>query len=129
VAGTIASVGAGHVGLTTAACFAHLGHTVVCADIDEHKVRTLSEGRIPIHEDGLEAIVREELATGRLRFVLGAADLSHIEAAASEPASSLAHDSIVVTQVRRPRGYDRRIGHEFLNPAPAGAASPKTPAP
>ena len=70
----IAVIGAGYVGLTTAACFTHLGHDVVCADIDPDRVEALQQGRLPIVEDGLEALVADGLHTGRLRFVLGAAE-------------------------------------------------------
>src|SRR5688572_15998146 len=68
----IAVIGAGYVGLTTAACFSSLGHDVVCADIDEQRVERLRAGEIPIVEAGLEAIVREGMEGGRLRFVVGA---------------------------------------------------------
>src|SRR5690554_843241 len=70
----IAVIGTGYVGLTTGACFSALGHDVVCADIDAGKIERLSRGEIPILEAGLEEIVREGLASGRLRFVLGAAN-------------------------------------------------------
>ena len=68
----IAVIGAGYVGLTTAACFSSLGHDVVCADIDVDRVARLSGGEIPIVEGGLEALVREGMEDGRLRFVVGA---------------------------------------------------------
>src|SRR5207248_11537514 len=68
----IALVGTGYVGLTTGAYLAHLGHRVVCADIVPEKVEMLSRGEIPIFEHGLEELVREGLAAGRLSFVLGA---------------------------------------------------------
>ena len=61
----IAVIGAGYVGLTTAACFSSLGHDVVCADIDEDRVERLSAGEIPIVEAGLEALVREGMEGGR----------------------------------------------------------------
>jgi UDPglucose 6-dehydrogenase len=64
-------VGTGYVGLTTGACFAHLGHHVVCGDIDERKIESLRRGRIPIVEEGLEAIVREASDAGRLEFAVG----------------------------------------------------------
>ena len=48
----IAVIGAGYVGLTTAACFAHLGHDVICADIDAERVARLNKGEVPILEDG-----------------------------------------------------------------------------
>lgn len=67
----IAVIGASYVGLTTAACFARLGHDVVCADIDEAKVAQLQRGEVPIVEAGLEGLVREGLESGRLSFVLG----------------------------------------------------------
>jgi UDPglucose 6-dehydrogenase len=72
--GNIAIIGTGYVGLTTGACFAHLGHTVVCADVDAAKVEGLSRGEVPILEAGLDELVREGLQSGRLRFVLGAAN-------------------------------------------------------
>ena len=68
----IAVIGTGYVGLTTGACFAHLGHDVVCADIDEDKVARLQRGEIPILETGLDNLVNEGIQDGRLRFVLGA---------------------------------------------------------
>ncbi|CAB4935103.1 MAG: nucleotide sugar dehydrogenase [Actinobacteria bacterium] len=128
----IAIIGTGYVGLTTGACFAHLGHDVLCADIDPVKVQTLSEGRIPIHEEGLEAIVKENLEAGRLQFVLGAehavkgrefiylcvptpqgpdgsADLSYIEAAAREIAPHLDRGAIVVNKSTVPVGSTRLV--------------------
>ena len=68
----VAVVGTGSVGLTTGSCFAALGHNVVCADIDIAKIEILQRGLIPIHEDGLESIVHENISANRLRFVLGA---------------------------------------------------------
>lgn len=69
----VAVIGTGYVGLTTGACLAHLGHTVVCADIDQAKVELLQSGRIPIYEQGLEDLVAEGLQAKRLSFVLGVA--------------------------------------------------------
>ena len=66
-------VGTGYVGLTTGGCFAHLGHQVVCGDIDPRKVDMLNAGHIPIVEDGLEQIVNEARTLGRIEFVLGVA--------------------------------------------------------
>ena len=68
----VAIIGAGYVGLTTAVCFAHLGHEVICADIDPERVDRLQRGEVPIVEAGLEAMMAEGLRNGRLRFVLGA---------------------------------------------------------
>lgn len=68
----IAVVGTGYVGLTTGACLASLGHSVVCADVDAEKVGRLSRGEVDILEPGLAELVAEGLASGRLSFVLGA---------------------------------------------------------
>jgi len=70
----IAVIGTGYVGLTTGACLASLGHRVVCADVDETKVARLKRGEVPIVEDGLDRLVTEGLESGRLEFVLGAAN-------------------------------------------------------
>jgi UDPglucose 6-dehydrogenase len=69
----IAVIGTGYVGLTTGAYLAHLGHSVVCADVVESKVERLNRGEIPIVEAGLEELVQDGLASGRLSFMLGAA--------------------------------------------------------
>ena len=68
----MASLGAGYVGLTTAVCLAHLGHSVVCADIDAERVERLNKGEVPILEDGLPELLAEGLSSRRLRFVVGA---------------------------------------------------------
>jgi UDPglucose 6-dehydrogenase len=135
----IAVIGAGYVGLTTAACFAHLGHDVICADVDAAKIEMLQEGRIPIHEEGLDRIVREQLDAGRLRFVLGAenavggcefvylcvptpqsadgsADLSYIEAAAHEIAPLLDRDTVVVNKSTVPVGSTRFVERALRRP-------------
>ena len=70
----IAVIGTGYVGLTTGAYLAHIGHSVVCADVIAEKVESLSRGDIPIFETGLEEMVRSGLESGNLRFVLGSAD-------------------------------------------------------
>lgn len=128
----IAVIGTGYVGLTTGACFAHLGHDVVCADVDEAKIERLCRGEVPILEDGLEELVREGLRSGRLRFVLGAggavrdaefaylcvptpqgpdgsADLSYIEAAAREIAPHLPPAAVVVNKSTVPVGSTRFV--------------------
>ena len=68
----VAVIGAGYVGITTAVCFAHLGHHVVCADIEPDKIAALSRGELTHFEPGLGDLLTEGLASGRLRFVLGA---------------------------------------------------------
>ncbi|HYZ97501.1 MAG TPA: UDP-glucose/GDP-mannose dehydrogenase family protein [Acidimicrobiales bacterium] len=128
----IAVIGASYVGLTTAACFARLGHHVVCAEIDEVKVSQLQRGEVPIVEAGLDALVREGSDEGRLRFVLGAAaacdsaefvylcvqtpqradgsaDLSFIEAAAREIGPALSSEAVVVNKSTVPVGSTRVV--------------------
>jgi len=129
---TIAVIGTGYVGLTTGACFAHLGHEVVCADIDEDKVARLQRGEIPILEAGLDDLVSEGIRDGRLTFVLGAgsavtdcefaylcvptpqgadgsADLSYIEDAAREIGPVLTSESVVVNKSTVPVGSTRVV--------------------
>ena len=64
----IAVIGAGYVGLVSAACFADLGHDVVCVDKDPKKADCLRQGRVPIYEPGLEDLVASNMRAGRLRF-------------------------------------------------------------
>lgn len=64
--------GTGYVGLVTGACLAHSGHNVTCVDVDENKVNRLLAGDIPIYEPGLEDIVKQNVAEGRLHFTTDA---------------------------------------------------------
>lgn len=128
----IAVVGAGYVGLTTAACFAHLGHSVVCADIDEERVRRLDKGEVPILEKGLPELVAEGLSSKRLQFVVGAAnaardaevvflcvqtpqgpdgaaDMTYVENVAREIAPFLRAGTVVVNKSTVPVGSTRFV--------------------
>lgn len=112
-------IGSGYVGLTTGACFAEVGHHVVCVDNDEEKVQTLLDGRIPIYEPGLADLVKKNIASRRLRFTSsteegvehgevlfiavptpqqpdGSVDLSFIEKVAREIAQHLRSYRVVV---------------------------------
>jgi UDPglucose 6-dehydrogenase len=123
----IAVVGGGYVGLTTAACFARLGHDVVCGELDREKVARLSKGEVPVLEEGLPALVAEGLAARRLTFVVGAAiavrnaefvflcvqtppdeagaaDLSILEGAVREIAPLLRPGSVVINKSTVPVG-------------------------
>src|SRR5258707_444944 len=64
--------GSGYVGLVTGACLADTGNTVVCVDVDGRKVDLLRRGEIPIHEPGLEAVVKRNVDAGRLSFTTDA---------------------------------------------------------
>ena len=61
-------VGSGYVGLVTGACFADVGHNVVCVDNDPRKVEALQAGKVPIYEPGLEEVINRNVAAQRLRF-------------------------------------------------------------
>jgi UDPglucose 6-dehydrogenase len=116
---TLAIIGTGYVGLVTGACFAEVGHHVVCVDSNPEKVRTLQAGGIPIYEPGLDELVRRNFAAGRLRFTGstaeavgasevifiavptppqpdGSVDLSYIESVAREIAGCLMGYRIIV---------------------------------
>lgn len=64
----IGVIGAGYVGLTTAACLAEIGHRVFCADNDMVKIDSLKEGKLPFFEPNLDAVVERNCALGRLQF-------------------------------------------------------------
>ena len=64
--------GSGYVGLVSGACLADAGNQVLCVDVDERKIDLLKRGEIPIHEPGLDAIVKSNCAAGRLRFTTSA---------------------------------------------------------
>ena len=125
-------VGAGYVGLTTAACLAHLGHDVACGDVDVEKLAALSRGVVPILEDGLADLVAQGLRSGRLSFVLGAgaaaadrefvflcvptplgedasADMSFVEDAVAEMAPVLQPGAVVVAKSTMPPGSSRLV--------------------
>lgn len=61
-------IGAGYVGLVTAACFAEMGNQVRCVERDRERVARLRRGEMPIYEPGLESILRDQLDAARLTF-------------------------------------------------------------
>ena len=135
----IAVIGTGYVGLTTGACLAHLGHTVVCADIDADKITKLRDGIIPIVELGLTELVAEGMASGRLSFVMGSAeaakncdiaflcvptpqgedgsaDLSYVQRAAEEISAVLPFEAIVVNKSTVPVGSTKVVEKALKRP-------------
>src|SRR5205085_11428714 len=144
----IAVIGSGYVGLTTGACLASLGHRVVCADVDERKVARLSRGEVPILEPGLPDLVAQGLAAGRLKFVVGAAaavadaevvflcvptpmgaggaaDLSAVEAVATEVRALLPTGCVVVHKSTVPVGPAVRTAQWLNRPDVAVVSNPQ----
>jgi UDPglucose 6-dehydrogenase len=64
--------GSGYVGLVTGACLADAGNHVLCVDVDERKTAMLQRGEVPIHEPGLESLIRRSADAGRLHFTTNA---------------------------------------------------------
>jgi UDPglucose 6-dehydrogenase len=119
--------GSGYVGLVTGACFADVGNQVLCVDIDAAKVARLQKGEVPIHEPGLEQLVRRSLDKGRLKFTTdavagvrhglfqfiavgtppeedGSADLSHVLAVAETIGRHMTEFRIIVDKSTVPVG-------------------------
>jgi UDPglucose 6-dehydrogenase len=129
----IAMIGGGYVGLVSGACFADLGVEVCVVESDATKLDLLKQGRMPIYEPGLERLVTENVAAGRLRFtgdlaegvqgvevVLiavgtptrrgdGHADVTYVNAAAAQVARALTGYAVIVTKSTVPVGTGRRI--------------------
>jgi UDPglucose 6-dehydrogenase len=126
-------IGGGYVGLVSGACFAEFGTEVTVVEADAGKLGALHEGRMPIYEPGLEKLVHENVAAGRLTFtgdlpagVAGAeavfiavgtptrrgdghADLTYVYAAAEQVARALTGYAVIVTKSTVPVGTGRRI--------------------
>ena len=129
----VAMIGAGYVGLVSAACFSEFGFTVTCVDAVPEKIAALRSGQVPIYEPGLEALVAANTAAGRLSFtddiadaVPGAdvvmlavgtpsrrgdghADLSFVFEAAGQVADALDDYTVVATKSTVPVGTGREI--------------------
>ncbi len=126
-------IGGGYVGLVSGACFAEFGTDVTVMETDATKLAALHEGRIPIFEPGLDKLVAENVAAGRLKFTGdltealagteavfiavgtptrrgdGHADLSYVYAAAEQVAKALTGYAVIVTKSTVPVGTGRRI--------------------
>ncbi|MFJ3428872.1 MULTISPECIES: UDP-glucose dehydrogenase family protein [Pseudomonas] len=124
--------GIGYVGLVQGAVLAEVGHDVVCIDIDANKVERLKQGHIPIYEPGLEALVKENHAAGRLNFTTdaaagvkhgevqfiavgtppdedGSADLKYVLAVAETIAKHMEHPQIIIDKSTVPVGTADKV--------------------
>ncbi len=126
-------IGGGYVGLVSGACFAEFGSEIVLVEADEVRLSALREGRIPIYEPGLDKLVADNVAAGRLSFTGdlaqalqgveavfiavgtptrrgdGHADLTYVYAAAEQVARALTGYAVIVTKSTVPVGTGRRI--------------------
>jgi len=124
--------GSGYVGLVSGACLADAGNDVVCVDIDPRKIAMLKAGEVPIHEPGLDAVVKRNFDAGRLRFTTdakdgvehgqfqliavgtppdedGSADLRHVLAVARTIGEHMAEYKVVVTKSTVPVGTADKV--------------------
>ncbi len=125
-------IGTGYVGLVTGACFAEMGNTVTCVDIDKKKIEGLKKGVLPIYEPGLESVVVNNHKNGRLNFCTalndpeaesdvyfiavgtppgedGSADLQYVLAVAREIGRHISRHTIVVDKSTVPVGTADKV--------------------
>ena len=105
----LAVVGTGYVGLVAGTCFSETGNEVTCVDIDEAKIATLQQGKIPIYEPGLEEMVRRNAEEQRLLFTT---DLK----------SAVQRSSIIFIAVGTPQGANGHANLEFVRNTAKGIA-------
>src|SRR5258708_29525923 len=132
--------GSGYVGLVTGACLADAGNDVLCMDVDERKTAMLQRGEVPIHEPGLDTLIKRGAEAGRLRFTTnakeggdhglfqliavgtppdedGSADLRYVLAVARTIGELMNNYKVVVTKSTGPVGTadkERTAGAESL---------------
>ena len=141
----IAVIGGGYVGLVSAACFAEFGTDVTVVERDETRLDLLRQGRMPIFEPGLEKLVTDNVAAGRLSFTAdlasavrgvecvfiavgtptrrgdGHADVSYVNAAAAQAAQALTDYAVIVTKSTVPVGTGRALVEIVREARPDGA--------
>ncbi len=119
--------GSGYVGLVSGACIADTGNHVLCVDVDARKISMLQDGKIPIYEPGLEAVVLRNMKAGRLRFTTdireavahglvqmiavgtppdedGSADMQYVRAVAESIGSHMSSYRLIVNKSTVPVG-------------------------
>ena len=128
----IAIVGTGYVGLVSGTCFAEMGATVTCVDVDANKISKLNNGEMPIYEPGLEELVKRNVEYGRLMFTTdlpsvldnvevvfsavgtppdedGSADLKYVLAVAKQFGQNINKYTILVTKSTVPVGTAKKV--------------------
>jgi UDPglucose 6-dehydrogenase len=128
--------GSGYVGLVTGACLADAGNHVVCVDVDAQKIERLKGGEVPIHEPGLEALIKRNTEAGRIEFTTdaargvehglfqliavgtppgedGSADLRYVLAVARTIATHVSRYCIVITKSTVPVGTADKVRAEI----------------
>jgi UDPglucose 6-dehydrogenase len=128
--------GSGYVGLVTGACLADAGNHVLCVDVDAGKIERLKHGDVPIHEPGLEALIKRNMEAGRIEFTTdavrgvehglfqliavgtppgedGSADLRYVLAVARTIGTHLNRYSIVITKSTVPVGTADKVRAEL----------------
>jgi UDPglucose 6-dehydrogenase len=128
--------GSGYVGLVTGACLADAGNHVICVDVDAAKIERLNRGDVPIHEPGLDAVIKRNAQAGRLDFTTdaakgvehglfqliavgtppdedGSADLRYVLAAARTIGTHMNRYSVVVTKSTVPVGTADKVRQEL----------------
>ncbi|MCM1262397.1 MAG: UDP-glucose/GDP-mannose dehydrogenase family protein [Butyrivibrio sp.] len=136
----ITVAGTGYVGLVSGVCLAEKGHDVTCVDVDEKKVKLMESGVTPIYEEGLQELMKKNIAAGRLSFTTdyqdayrdadaifigvgtpeqsdGSANLSYIATVSRQIAESVEKDCLVVVKSTVPVGTNDKVEqfiHDFL---------------
>src|ERR1700759_2592187 len=128
--------GSGYVGLVTGACLADAGNHVVCVDVDQGKIERLNRGEIPIHEPGLDELIKRNADAGRMEFTTdaikgvehglfqliavgtppdedGSADLRYVLAAARTIATHMNRYAVVITKSTVPCGTADKVRAEL----------------
>ncbi|WP_432930155.1 UDP-glucose dehydrogenase family protein [Microbispora sp. CA-135349] len=137
-------LGTGYLGATHAACMAELGFEVLGLDVDQGKIEQLRRGELPIHEPGLQELLRRNLDSGRLRFTTSyeeaakfgdvhficvgtpqkkggyAADVSYLDAVVDSLAPHLDRECLVVGKSTVPVGTAERLADKLVRLSPAG---------
>jgi UDPglucose 6-dehydrogenase len=125
--------GSGYVGLVTGACLADVGNDVLCVDVDQKKIEALRRGEIPIHEPGLDEIIKRNAQAERIRFTTsaeegvahgvlqliavgtppdedGSADLKYVLAVARAIGEHMTEYKVVITKSTVPVGTSEKVG-------------------